>query len=240
MSLPIEMRFNGQTLATGTSFVATTEAGPFLITNRHNVTGRHQETGQPLSPTGGVPNELRVIQNRKGQLGQWVPRIEPLYADENPLWFEHPQFGSKADFVALRLTQLDDVELYPYDPASPGVDARVSCASTVSVVGFPFGMTGGGALAIWATGFVASEPDIDFASLPTFLIDCRSRQGQSGSAVIIYSEGGTVPMRDGSTAMFSGPVWRLLGIYSGRINSESDLGIVWRAEAISQLLKSIK
>lgn len=100
-------------------------------------------------------------------------------------------------------------------------------------------MTAGGVFGVWATGFLASEPDIDFNNLPIQLIDCRSRQGQSGSPVIAYRSGGGVALKDGSTGMFSGPVERFIGIYSGRINAESDLGIVWKASAICDLIKSV-
>jgi hypothetical protein len=152
-SLLIQMQFNGQLLSTGTAFVANAASGPLLITNRHNVTGRHQETGKPLSPTGGLPNELVVIHNRKGHLGQWVPRLEPLFDGTTPRWVEHPTLGAKADFVALRLTQLDDVELYPYDVANVSPDIFVGPADPVSVIGFPFGVTAGGAFGVWPPGF---------------------------------------------------------------------------------------
>jgi len=83
-SLLIQMQFNGQPLSTGTAFVAQAPSGLVLITNRHNVTGRDQNTGKPLSTTGGVPNEITVIHNRKGNLGQWVPRTEPLFDGDVP------------------------------------------------------------------------------------------------------------------------------------------------------------
>lgn len=158
-SLLIEMQFNGQPLSTGTAFIVNTPTkGPHLVTNRHNVTGRHQDTGAPLSKTGGIPSDIVVVHNRKGQLGQWVPRVEPLYSNGAPRWVEHPTLGARADFVALQLTALDDVELFPYDPANPGPAILVGPADSVSVIGFPFGMTAGGAFGVWATGFLASEP----------------------------------------------------------------------------------
>lgn len=234
------MQFNGQPLSTGTAFVVNTpRRGPHLITNRHNVTGRHQETGAPLSKTGGIPSDIVVVHNRKGALGQWVSRSESLYVNNSPRWIEHPSLGAKADFVALPLTQLADVELYPYDPSTPGPPIQVGPADTVSVIGFPFGMTAGGAFGVWATGFLASEPDVNFNNLPIVLIDCRSRQGQSGSPVLAYRGGGAVAMTDGSSAVFSGPVERFIGIYSGRINPESDLGIVWKASAIADLVQTL-
>lgn len=239
-SLLIEMQFNGQPLSTGTAFIVNTPTkGPHLITNRHNVTGRHQDTGAPLSKTGGLPSDVVVVHNRKGQLGQWVSRVEPLYVNGTPRWVEHPTLGAKADFVALQLSNLNDVDLYPYDPSNPGPAILVGPADPVSVIGFPFGMTAGGAFGVWATGFLASEPVVDFNNLPIQLIDCRTRQGQSGSPVLAYRAGGSVAMASGGSAIFGGPVERLIGVYSGRINAESDLGVVWKAAAIAQLLQAL-
>jgi hypothetical protein len=239
-SLLIEMRFNGQVLSTGTAFVCPSPVGPVLLTNRHNVTGRDQNTGKPLSATMGTPNKVVVMHNRNGIPGQWVPRLEPLYSGDAPRWDEHPTLGPKADFVALRLTQLVDVELLPYDPSKPGVNLALTPADPVSVIGFPFGLTAGGVFGVWATGFLASEPAVDFDNLPVQLIDCRTRPGQSGSPVIAHRNGGMVALEGGSSAAYNGPVAGFLGIYSGRINKESDIGIVWKASAIQQLLTSLK
>lgn len=241
-SLLLQMRFNGQQLSTGTGFVAPSTIGPLLITNRHNVTGRRQDNNEPISKTGGIPNEIVIFHNLKGHLGRWQSKVETLYSDpdnEKRRWIEHPSLGSRADFVALPLTQLDGVELYPYDPASPGEDMKIAPAEAISVIGFPFGITAGGLFPVWATGFIASEPVVDFNDLPIQLIDCRSRQGQSGSPVLAYRSGGLVAMADGSSAAYDGPVSKLIGIYSGRISAESDIGIVWKTSAILELINSI-
>jgi hypothetical protein len=238
-SLLIEMRLNGQCLSTATAFVCSSPAGPVLLTNRHNFTGRNQNTGKPLSKTMGIPNEVVVMHNRKGVLGQWVSRLEPLYSNDTPLWTEHPTLGSKADFVALRLTQLKDVELLPYDTGNPGVNMALTPADPVSVIGFPFGLAAGGMFGIWATGFLASESVVDFDNLPIQLVDCRTRPGQSGSPVISHRNGGLVALEDGSSVHYDNPVARFLGIYSGRINEESDIGMIWKASAIQQLLVSL-
>ena len=206
--------------------------------NRHIVTGRRQDTGQPLSPTAGIPNEIVVFHNRATLLGQWVPRVEPLYRAGAPLWIEHPSLGARADFVALPLININDVQFYPYTLGVGDPTILIAPAEIVSVVGFPFGISAGGCLAIWATGFVASEPAVDFNDLPVFLIDCRSRQGQSGSAVIAHRTGGAVATEN-SVVVGGGAMTRFLGIYSGRINSESDLGFVWKAASLRQLAASI-
>lgn len=166
-SLLIQMRFNGQALSTGTGFVVNCRIGPVLVTNRHNVTGRNQETNQPLSNTGGVPNEIVIVHNVTAKLGTWIEKLEPLYdSDDQPRWKEHPSLGGKADFVALPLTQLDNVALYPYDPQQTGPDIFIGPADTVSVIGFPFGLTAGGYFGVWATGFLASEMAVDYNALP--------------------------------------------------------------------------
>jgi hypothetical protein len=237
-SLIIGMSFGTQPLSTGTGFVCDSKKGPVLVTNWHNVTGRNPHTKQPLSNNGGVPDSISIVHNKANALGHWVAKPEPLYHNGKPRWIEHPTLGDKVDCVALPLSNLSDVELYPYK-LTGGPAILIAPAEAISVVGFPFGQRAGGFLAIWATGFVASEPAIDFDNLPIFLIDCRTRPGQSGSAVIVHRSGGAISMEDGSTAMFSGPVTKLLGIYSGRLNDQSDLGIVWKVSAIQELLSSI-
>ncbi len=239
-SLFLQMMLNRNNLASGTGFIANAPRGPVLITNRHNVTGRNNTTGETLSSNGHTPDEIVIMHNKAGNLGQWVERNEPLYDDDdNPLWIEHPTLGATVDFVALPLTQLDDVDLHPYSLGVGDPQILVAPSDTVSVVGFPFGLSGGGALAIWATGFMATEPEINQNNLPTFLIDCRARPGQSGSAVIAHRSGGMIAMEDGGSTAFGGPVTKFLGIYSGRINAQSDLGIVWKAAAIKELSDSI-
>ena len=237
-SLILELRYNGQALSTGTGFVANSATGPVLITNRHIVTGRHQETNQPLSRTGGVPNEMRIMHNRENQLGHWVSVIETLYNGNKHLWIEHPTLGARADFVALPLTQTDDVQLYPYTLGIGDPAILVTPGEVISIVGFPFGITARGCLAVWATGFMATDHDINYGDLPIFLVDCRSRPGQSGSAVIAHRTGGAVSTEQG-VQVGGGEMTRFLGVYSGRINAESDLGFVWKATAIQELVNNI-
>lgn len=236
-SLFIEMLFGEVPVATGSGFVCLAPGGPVLVTNWHNVTGRNHHTGACLDTKhAAVPDRLRISHDLKGSLGKWTSVIEPLY-DPNgiPLWKEHPRLGSKVDFVALPLSHLANVELVPYDLQNQ-VDLEILIADQISVVGFPFGLTARGT-AVWATGFVASEPQLDFDALPLFLVDCRTRKGQSGSAVIAHRTSAAYTNSKGNTVM--GAATKLLGIYSGRINDESDLGKVWKAVAIKELVQSV-
>lgn len=237
-SLLIQMTANGQDLATGTAFAVQRNGLTYLVTNRHNLSGRRSDDNQSMHRSGATPDAITIVHNKAGSVGEWMPVIEPVVnADGAPLWLEHPDFKSAVDVVALPLTNLDDVAIYPHDPwaGQPAVSSGV--ATSLNIVGFPFGLTGGGALAIWSRGTVATEPDVNFDDKPLFLIDSRTRPGQSGSPVIFYSDNGMVAMADGSSAMFNGPVERLLGVYSGRVNSESDLGMVWKASCIVDIVE---
>ena len=55
---------------------------------------------------------------------------------------------------------------YPYEPRNPGPPILFGPSDPASIIGFPFGVTGGGGLGIWVQGVVASEPGIDFEDLP--------------------------------------------------------------------------
>lgn len=112
-------------------------------------------------------------------------KTESLLANGMPRWIEHPSLGEKADFVALPLTGLQDVELYPYDLFG-GPSIAMNPAEPICVAAFPSGPQVGGSLAVRATGFVASERRIDFNNWPVFLIDCRTRPRRSGSAVSMH------------------------------------------------------
>jgi hypothetical protein len=237
-SLLIQTFFEDEPLAKGTAFVCLSKKGPVLVTNWHNVTGMNIDTKQPICKHGGVPDSIRIHHNRANTLGQWVWKTEPLLTNNKPRWIEHPILGDKADVVALPLTDLQDVHLEYYDPVG-GPDIAVKPADIVSVVGFPFGLQVGGSCAIWATGFVASEPEIDYDGLPIFLVDCRTRKGQSGSAVIAHRNGGPVTMHGGAINNYTGPVTKFLGIYSGRVNEESDLGKVWKASAVARVIGAV-
>ena len=192
------------------------------------------------SETGAVPDELAVryiIPSQPGPIFQ--ERLEALYdSSGNPLWREHPQLGARMDCVSLILQNASGVGLHPYSfnlavREEPKIVYGPS--DPVSVVGYPFGRDAGG-YAIWATGFVASEPSIDYMDLPVLLIDCRTRQGQSGAPVILQRNSGPVLLEDGRMMMDAKPRSRLLGVYSGRINAESDIGLVWKAHAVAEIL----
>jgi hypothetical protein len=243
-SLFVELRFGETALGNATAFLAANDQKSHcaLITNRHVVTGRHQDTGECLHSQGGIPDNIVIHFHKQGpQLGEWKPITLPLYRpDGSPYWIEHPRLGAAADVVALNLTWANDVRRLPYyikldlDRAN----MLVGPAETVSVIGFPFGLSSAGKYPVWATGFLAQELSLITLDIPSFLIDCRTRPGQSGSAVVAFRPAGYRSHRDGraQSTLTAQKTWEFLGIYSSRVKPDSDLGNVWHVSAAEEVL----
>jgi hypothetical protein len=240
-SLFVQMQTaSGVAIGSATAFLVQREQRTYLITNWHVVSGRRSDNGALISTTGALPGQLLVVHNVAGQLGTWRPTIETLYdAAGSPKWREHPVHRNRVDVIALELRQLVDIAVHAHDPWAAGPDLAIGVAQSVDIVGFPFGLTGGGSLAIWVRGSIATEPAFDYNELPRFLVDSRTRPGQSGSPVLIYSGGGGMfAMANGSTAVMAGTIEKLLGVYSGRINDQSDLGFVWKPNVVRDIIDS--
>jgi hypothetical protein len=238
-SLLLEPQFQGAAVSTATGFVVKRNQHRYLVTNFHVVSGRNPDTHATLDPSGTWPDAIRVWHHAAGPLGQkWTGKSEPLYDSQGiPLWLEHPVHHSKVDVVALPLTNTADITIYEYDPWAP-VRVAIDVAGPLSIVGFPFGLIYGGVMAVWVQGFVASEWGIDFGNLPRFLIDSRTREGQSGSPVIFHSASGSFRDVKGNTMIGTGPVEEFVGVYSGRISKESDLGFVWKGSALCEIIEN--
>jgi hypothetical protein len=245
-ALYIEMRFGNTIISSGTAFLAARnqESHCAVITNRHNVTGKDQETGACLSRTAAIPDHIDIyfLSPFKDLPSNWTKVSLPLYREDgSPYWIEHPRLKERADVVALNLTWGSDVHKLPYyiDTDLDRQGLVIGPAEPVSVIGYPFGRASAGRFPIWATGFLAHELSLLTAENPTFMIDCRTRQGQSGSAVIAWRVG-THRKIDETGRIVSvvspGAKWEFLGIYSGRINPESDIGKVWHVTAIAEVL----
>ena len=151
-------------------------------------------------------------------------------------WIEHPA-GRAIDVVALPLKNTgSDVAVYPLSLALSETDMVPQVAMPVSIIGFPYGIATGTGLPIWKTDHIASEPDVDFDGRPAFLIDATTRAGMSGSPVVLRLLGG-YHTKSGALMMgASSPRTKLLGLYSGRIHGDAELGRVWRPYLITEIL----
>ncbi|MFC1491673.1 trypsin-like peptidase domain-containing protein [Nitrospinota bacterium] len=243
-ALPIQMIFEKAVIATGTAFVMTHDEQPHLVTNWHNVTGMNPLTGEHISTTAAEPDKFRTWLPVEGNLGAWktieIPVVE---VDGTPLWREHPDFGRNVDVAAIPFDCPDGLTFYPVNKMGQKSDMKVSVGHDIYILGFPFSLSPIGAFPVWKRGSIATEPELDIDKLPKFMVDTASRPGMSGSPVIQRSWGSYLS-DDGSMGMGTGTFTKFLGIYSGRIGAEDELkaqlGIVWRAEAITQILRSGK
>jgi len=224
-------------IATATGFVINKNNKSYLITNWHVVTGRHPSSNEIIDEKGRTPNSITILHNGK-QLGTWVAKNEDLYDRKGTKrWLEHPR-GRAIDVVALPLENIgDDITIYPFNLSLADADIVPEIAMPVSIIGFPLGFTGTGFLPIWKTGHIASEPNLDYQGEPLFLIDATTRGGMSGSPVILRMNGG-YKTKKGNTIMSSGGYRTLfLGIYSGRLPRDSEIGKVWRPKLINEIIK---
>ncbi|CAH0184888.1 serine protease [Microbacterium sp. Bi128] len=230
----------------GTGFVLEHYGQNFLVTNGHIVTGRDRKTMKPLG-SASLPKQLRVVIPTVGSgigeagehlalLGTRTVMLDLYDEDGQALWYSHPVFGTRFDVVALPIDpparQLPDISgIYlPYRFASTA--AGLEPPDEVSIVGFPYGLRGGASTAIWIRGTIATEPKMPYEGEDCFLVDARTREGQSGSPVIEYPAADAGPNEE----------WRLIGVYSSRVTDPStgamstDLGRVWTASALEAVI----
>lgn len=243
-SLFVEVRYGETVLGNATAILAADdrESHCALITNRHVVTGRHQDTAECLHSQGGIPDNIIIYFHRNAEhIGDWKAIKLPLFRpDGSPYWIEHPRLGGAADVVALNLSWGSDLMKLPYymKTSLDRPDLVMGPAETVSVIGFPFGLSSVARFPVWATGFLAQELSLVTPDNPVFLIDCRTRPGQSGSAVIAYRAGTYRTRKEGrfQSTLSPTPIWEFVGIYASRVNKDSDLGRVWHVSAVEEVL----
>lgn len=234
-SLYLVLTKGNKQLSIATGFVVEKDKKRYLITNWHVLSGRHPQTNQPIEKNGDVPDSVHIVHHAK-QLGNWVEKQETLYDKKgNKRWHEHKD-GKAVDVVALPLEHItNDVQIYPFDLALANSDIVPEVAMPVSIIGFPLGLTSARVFPIWKTGHIASDPDLDYNSEPLFLIDATTRGGMSGSPVVLRMTGG-YKARSGDTRYTSKSITLFLGVYSGRLPGDSEIGRVWRSRLIQEIL----
>jgi hypothetical protein len=236
-SLYLKINANGQRISTATGFVVQYEGRSFLVSNWHVFSGRHPDTGHPLSrETAAIPDRISVAHQLKHDLGSWQFVAETLInEDGSPRWVEHPA-GGAVDVACLEIGNLpDDVRIYPLDLALADVDLQLFPGMQISVTGFPLGLRPNACFGIWKTGHIASDPDYPHRGYAAFLIDATTRGGMSGSPVVARAVGARMTAM-GYQAGIS-VTTKFLGIYSSRIHEESEIGCVWRPSLILEVLR---
>lgn len=221
----------------------------YLVTNWHVVSGRNFITNDCLDKNATIPNKL-IVKYKKyiDDINyKWLEDTINLYDLEGKkIWYEHPNFNSKVDVVVIPMNENSNYSHYK-DKFNIYTEYEVCVTENVFVLGFPLGFTVKSKdepHAIWTSGTVASDPSLGLniggIDLPAFLIDSKTRPGQSGSAVIYYNESGLDKHFNGGIAVWGSPITKEIGIYSGRIHKDSDLGYVWKWKVIKDIINNIK
>lgn len=239
-SLYLKLQVNGKQLSTATGFVVEHSGKHFLISNWHVFAGRHPDTDKPLSPTAGIPDEVRIAHHHKNELGLWQFHAESLKNEDNsPRWLAH-QKGKEIDVAALELRNLTpDIALFPFNMSLAETDILTYPGMQVSIIGFPFGLRPNVFFPIWKTGHIATDPDLPYKGQSAFLIDATTRSGMSGSPVVARISGGYTNSKN-IYVISGGVLTKFLGIYSDRIHNEAEIGCVWRPNVITELLETSK
>lgn len=241
MSLPIAVcrRRLGATedliiLSEATGFLVRYQDSVYLVTNWHVVTGRSPVTGEPLGATSALPDSIRVrFPVFLGGTLYWTEQSLELYdLSGNASWYAHahcPPREGGTDVIILPITT-DPPSTYAYAFVEAVDVTSIQPGMELSIVGYPFGVETGAA--VWSRASVASEPSHGFKDDPIYLVDTRSRPGQSGSPVL-WAERQSPERSSDAQAL----QWRLAGIYAGRVDSELDLGRVWWPVVIEEIIR---
>jgi hypothetical protein len=234
----IKLKFDDTELAVGTAFMYRYDTHLFLVSNWHNFSGRDPQTHEPLADHGGIPNIVSCYLMRDGKFinREWFDI--PLRDNDIPLWFEHPSSGSIVDVGVLPLNLQSSFKAIPVNEL-PLTDMTLRVSHDIFVLGYPLGLVQPMGLPIWKRATVATEPGM---SSPSFLIDTATREGMSGSPVILRYRGFYM---HGNSKSFGPDDWLgegddFVGIYSGRLGTsalEAQLGIVWKRTAIEETIK---
>ncbi|MDX1870690.1 hypothetical protein SBI67_01025 [Mycolicibacterium sp. 120266] len=255
-------------LAHGSAFAYECDGQTYLVTARHNLTGRHWQTNVYLGEYEVSPTHLQITLLTKPPAEGWQLQptgddartastafrarqflISLIGEDWAPLWKQHPVHGGDVD-VAVQAINFDDDDLiypwkYPVEETDPRATkwSNLAPAQDVFVVGYPYALSTGPLFPLWIRGTVASDTHfgvvVDGKQLPLILVDARTRTGQSGSVVIRHiPQGAVVPTMGNSIGITQRPQSQVVGVYSGRTSDESDLGYVWPIAEVEEICRS--
>jgi hypothetical protein len=242
----IDILFNDTKLADATGFIYNYSEKYYLVTNWHNVTGKHSTTGVLLdTKNAGVPNKIKIY-IRGFKIVKETNTVETrnciidLYKDNMPIWYEH-QKGSLVDVIAIDL-EIKDPEYHIFSVNTDRYN-NISAGNRIVAVGYPEKVSGVNHLPIYKGGIIATDINTDIEELPQLYIDILGSPGMSGSPVFACIEGNYIHEGKENKVENMGfaisTVEQFIGCYSGRLgkkNIGAQLGRVWKEEAIVRII----
>ncbi|MFE0357539.1 trypsin-like peptidase domain-containing protein [Streptomyces nigra] len=247
-------------LGPATGFLVGIPGDFWLVTAWHVLSGRRSDNGAAMRDDGLRPDYFRVRFAGEGDDGfHPVSRDFELYDEE---FQSGPRFRShserRVDVAALHIGAVPDSAVEAFMPNSwptlrdlfaperraqqgseVDVDIPLRITDRLFVLGFPFGHTGSWPFAVWTAAPVASEPLARWDQLPGFLLDSRTRPGQSGSPVVMYIRPGEPVVAGGDVITHDESIVALVGVYSGRLDPNADLGMVWTTDALFEIIPEV-
>lgn len=187
-------------ISTGSAFFYNYDDENYIITNWHNISGRHFITNEPLGnrfPTY-IKAKFSTYLNKTEFTS--VSHIVNIYVDYSPIWHEHPTLGSTCDIVAIPFNKPLGVPEFMHYPSNMISKIRIPIkpGNSCFVIGFPRSLSIHFGLPLWKSGYISSEPHYDITingeisemgglingtELPAIFIDTLTREGMSGSPV---------------------------------------------------------
>jgi hypothetical protein len=247
-------------LAPATGFLVGIPGDYWLVTAWHVFSGRRSDDGTIMDPDEFCPDYVRV--RFAGEEDGGFAPVDQVYELYDGEFQQGPRWRSPADrridIAALHIGATPEAvveaflpntwptlrDLFPPERrAEQGIEADVELPLRITdrlfVLGFPFGDVGTWPFAVWTVSPVASEPLAGWNGLPGFLLDSRTREGQSGAPVLMHVRPGEPVVVGGEAIVHDASVTALVGVYSGRINKSSDLGKVWTVDALFELVPEV-
>lgn len=247
----------GPHLGQGTVGVVRIDDRLALVTARHVLVDKSYETRRIDTWDVGNPRciGLMVPKLDGGRIVAWEEALFRLYDDKDRrLWREvlHPDSEAPMDVAVIDAESaciekhFPTLSYFPFDLADNRLDLRPS--EPISIVGFPWGKSAigkEGHLAIWKTGFLASDLAVSWEGWPAFIVDATATSGMSGSPVFAVRRGAfsADPSGNGVRLHGNGGAYQYLGVYAGKIAKDKlptsgeaggsiNIGLVWRPEVV--------
>lgn len=238
------------TVSNATGFVYEHQNKHYLVSNWHVFSGRNAITKAPLDTKCALPEKIRIYFPTEGKIEEPDIVDYPLKDEsENKYhWLEHPQ-KNHVDVAVLPIDWKDEHATYSVSQInkSYGISDFPSgfyVGQEAFILGYPRGIKGGAGLPIWKRATIAVEAYIAMEdSKLKLLVDAATREGMSGSPVIVAGAPDYSVLFDGKMQPINIRPFKLfLGVYSGRIAGQdelaSQLGIVWKEQAIREIIEA--
>ena len=257
-------------ISLGTAFLYEHEDETFIITNWHNVTGKHSLTGQPLHSECSPLHILAkwpvvddsAVHPKGTKVAHFAAQRLEIENDDGPLWFEHPEYGSVCDAVAIPFQRPAEWPAVAHKAANKIDETPIPLEPGVKVliIGFPQGMSTGPGLPVFKTGFLSSMPGYDVrlggefsdiggmkhgTQVPSMLLDVHTIPGMSGSPVFGEYTGYWNPDDLSGDRLTDSSIFGtsriFLGCHSSRVaklEGRSGLGLCHQKNAIEEICRT--